>query len=309
MNITRFRKQLGLLRQPSLHVLLLFLLSGCATSNIASRYEALDKFVHAEEFRASSSQAEIVTRKFGKLFPDAYDASSLERQSAADLDWLFRAANVAAEYGAEGGTDSMVAAYEALQGRNEVSDFHRYYLYRAHMIDRSWDQANALADERPDDDVERIPVPSDLVPTGYSGPTVLEVHPNDMSLRRVPMSLGGGRRIVVAFHPNCHFSRNALEAIAGQVESTLLLGRLGVLVSPPESLIPLRDQAKWNRERPDLPMVTAYTTEEWEPFSFLQTPGFYFVDEGRIVGELVGWPADRKASEFLDAAREAGFVP
>jgi hypothetical protein len=126
------------------------------------------------------------------------------------------------------------------------------------------------------------------------------------ALREV--DLGNGNWMIVEVHPDCGFSRSALEYIRRNEEIVSGVPRDRVLWVVSQS----RGQAlpsmlRWNDSNPGMEMVLVYKNEDWpQGISFLEFPVFNFVRDGRVVKKVRGWPGDNQAELIREGARIFG---
>lgn len=122
------------------------------------------------------------------------------------------------------------------------------------------------------------------------------------------VDLGNGNWIIVEVHPDCGFSRSALEYIRRNEEIVSGVPRDRVLWVVSQS----RGQAlpsmlRWNDSNPGMEMVLVYKNEDWpQGISFLEFPVFNFVRDGRVVKKVRGWPGDNQAELIREGARIFG---
>jgi len=56
-------------------------------------------------------------------------------------------------------------------------------------------------------------------------------------------------------------------------------------------------------------MVLAYDYHEWPMIDRWYTPVFYFLRNGRLVSEVIGWPRAGRKTEIVAALQNVGLMP
>lgn len=122
------------------------------------------------------------------------------------------------------------------------------------------------------------------------------------------VDLGHGNWMIVEVHPDCGFSRSALEYIRRNEEivSGVPDDRVLWVVSQSRGQA-LASMLRWNDSNPGMEMVLVYKNEDWpQGISFLEFPVFNFVRDGRVVKKVRGWPGDKQAELIREGARILG---
>lgn len=113
-----------------------------------------------------------------------------------------------------------------------------------------------------------------------------------------------GVDIVVVAHPNCHFSRNAIDYIESSPALKKAFTKRTILVAPPLRDFDLRPFQRWNLEHKDFKIHPMFEFEEWHMVDEWATPIFYFMKNGRLEKKIVGWPKDNsQAVEIMSYLR------
>lgn len=121
------------------------------------------------------------------------------------------------------------------------------------------------------------------------------------------VNLMHGKWLIVEVHPDCGPSRSAMTYLSRhpEVMSNVPTGRVLFVVSQSRGQA-LPSVLEWNRENPRVPMVLSYHNRLWpKEITFLGTPVFNFLVDGKVVGRITGWPGDSRAT---DIQREAAQV-
>lgn len=139
-------------------------------------------------------------------------------------------------------------------------------------------------------------------------PTILRVveRGTPAVLSRQVLALNQGVKVIASVHPDCGFSRNAMEFIA---ESDGLLERLSnstIWVSRQEATSDLDAVIEWNENHEATEIGIAYLEDEWPEFIALyRTPVFYVLRDGNLVQRIVGWPGPEQGGVLRQALMAA----
>lgn len=200
------------------------------------------------------------------------------------------------------------AGFEALATRGIESPFDVKMLFNQFVAYRDFEKARSLAARYPSVDLEVLPrfAPSE---GEFHGPTVLELR-DDGIVSRVPAGLPDrGPYVVVAAHPLCHFSENAIRAIRQDTQVAGLFAGRTLWLMPQDGHMNLEEVRNWNTEFPDYAMRWAYQTSDWPMIKRWATPNFYFYRDGTLVETVIGWPEEGQRDALLAAFAKIGVVP
>lgn len=245
-------------------------------------------------------RARRMTEAFDRDLAAAYAPERLATASDEELEELFQAASRVVFY-AHGPAHAVLLqrTAQSLDARSTLTDEHRRDLYRAWVVTRQFDAANALARMHPGLQLQVLPaIPAaDVAGAGR----VVVWRPADdaeaLSAQAVEQDV---LRIVVLSHPRCGFSQRAIAAIEAD---PVLSARLGdaLWLAPPNGSLDLRDIQAWNRAHPGARLSYAVAMDDWPQFDSWATPVFHFMREGRVVATVTGWPREGRARELHEA--------
>lgn len=127
------------------------------------------------------------------------------------------------------------------------------------------------------------------------------------ALRREKIDLDDGKWIVGILHPNCRFSRKAMEALSTTETMRSLTDNWDYLwLADQQDLTPIDTLADWNRNAEFFELSVPYQKKTWpRSVDFSETPVFYFIKDGEVINELRGWPSDGQKELFKEAVRGA----
>ncbi len=247
---------------------------------------------------------EAFANNFGQV-----SASTLEQVSDDDLKAYFSASYLLAFHTKDIGDLALVqAAFEALATRRLERPFDVKMLYSQYVAHRAFELARSLVARYPEVEVEALPRFAQLEGE-FHGPTVLELG-DDGIVSRVPAGLPDrGPYVVVAAHPLCHFSENAIRAIRQDPQAAGLFAGRTLWLMPQDGHMNLEEVRDWNTEFPDYAMRWAYQTSDWPMIKRWATPNFYFYRDGTLVETVIGWPEEGQRDALLAAFAKIGVVP
>lgn len=238
-----------------------------------------------------------------------------EELSAQDLKYLYRAAYTAAFYGPHPEHARILRSVsEELAAREIGFDDEKWLPAGDHL------QAtlNVLLNARLFDAAEEFATSFGLGETGWrlanesqlskTRPSVLHVDSPAMPvvLSRRFVDINNGIKVIVSVHPECGFSRNAMEFIAKSKSLRKKLADKTVWVSRQSTTSDLDAVIDWNKDHNASVIEIAYREDRWPEFLALErTPVFYILRDGKLVQRIVGWPGPEQGDVLREALATA----
>lgn len=245
-------------------------------------------------------------RAFDDLFGDVSGAE-LERLGSEDVRFYLRAADILAFYTFDPRyLDEVEHAFKVLESRNSVGRADLSEMFSVYVEFRELERAAALVSRNPGFQHEPLPEYREIHRATATGPTVLSLD-EDGIVSRVPATFArSGPQVVVAAHPLCHFSEDAIRDIAKDTRlATLFAGRT-LWLMPQDRHLDVDAVRAWNREFPGYQMQWAYRTADWPTVKRWATPSFYFYRDGKLVETVNGWPEQGERDALLAAFAKIG---
>jgi len=252
----------------------------------------------AERFRR-------LTEFYRARFSGLQASSVRAAMSDEDLRALTLAAQLAVFYHHDGDIlDDAMADLRLLEDRGAARPGDIRAAYGLLVAGRRFEQARHFLAAHPDLDE---PEPPRLLRlrADASGAAEMRVGETDGTLEWSPVDVATLPRILVIGHPSCHFTRNAAHAIEADPELRALFVAQSKWLAPQDTGTDFTVFHRWNTEHPDLPMTIAYRAAGFPIIDHWATPTFYFLDRGRVVSKVIGWPRGGRREEILAAYREA----
>jgi len=270
------------------------------STDVARRLEQLEQFAAEDASRRADSVAPItalgapaVLQRYRDLFGERMDTAALKAQPRGDLLSLFDAAVVAANANPDAEAfDHLLLVHHELTARG--IDTRRTLdrsVLNAMLAARRFEQAGAFAAARPQLADSAIPLVVDKLGPGFQGRSVYDYDAAANTLTRRAVAYPAGTELLMVVGAGCHFSRNALQAIAAD---TALQARLRqanlMLITPPHAAIAFGFIADWNAAHPTLPIRIPAHAQEWQGIDVLGVPEFHVLKDGKVIGKQSGWP-------------------
>jgi len=120
-------------------------------------------------------------------------------------------------------------------------------------------------------------------------------------LHRQPAEVGAETSLVAVVSLHCGPSLRALRAIGDDPDLRRRLAPITQWLAPPEGMLDFAAWQRWNREHPDTQLLAVHRVGEWPWIESWATPQFYFLRQGKVVRQVVGW----KNEDGANALREA----
>ena len=228
--------------------------------------------------------------------------------TSGDLDLILRAAETAGLYAPEARfARDMTTIVEELSRRGDARKVHYTATYRMLVAVRDLAGARRIAEKFPAGKFEALPdVRAEREPEKGPGVWLPSADSNEVVQRHV--DVGAGPRIVVVSHPSCHFSRNAMPAIAADDVLGPIFRSHATWIAPQSGTLNLPVLQRWNREHPGFEVALAVRQSEWTFVDYWNTPTFYFLKDGAVVQKVIGWPKEGQRETLLAASRKAGML-
>lgn len=288
-------------------------------SAIQQRLDELNPPPSYFETDPSTRQLALVyNKRYGELFSRLQTPKNVAVFNSGDVQALFQAAQSAAFYTVDPRyVRDMQLDLSELQKRGVASQLQYNLLYREFIDTRQFSEAQAIARTHPADSFERYgglhpgekielvrekmaPVPDFHDATGpdLRTPTFLSLSSNGRELIRRSVRVDAPAQIIVTISPDCEFAQGGIQAIEADPTLRSIILNHTIWLIPPPATPTFESIARWNRSHPDVIMHLAYDMREWPMIDRWETPTFYFLRQGKLVGEVVGWHVDQVDGEL-----------
>ena len=239
----------------------------------------------------SEHRAHLISNAYAKLFKGVA-SMDLESVTSRDLHAMFMAAASVDFYET---TDAHLSDLRriivALEDRHDATAGEIEKFYAALFQGRKFEEMAAYYAKHQEAGLAK--------PIIYRGPmvgdvrhSVLKVAPAGNEVSGSQVDLDTGARILVVAHPLCHFTQNAMAAIESDPTLAKAFAQASVWVAPADRGVDLTPFQAWNGKHVGTPMSIAYAGTDWPEVRIWQTPTFIFLRDGKVTGEVIGWPKE-----------------
>ncbi len=278
------------------------------TSDIEQRYNTL----YSLENRLLKSDDS--TRTISTQFAESYDdmISSIQKPhkvgslATTDVQFLFTSASLAQFYSFNPKyVRDMQLDLNELHRRQVATQADYTDLYAALIGSRMFAEARRLEAKRP---LANGPIPDYRDDSSSGSLTDLVVGPHGTALTRQNVSLPA-TAIVVVVSPLCHFSQSAIRTIESDSTLRPIFRTHALWLVPPDDASTGFDTiADWNQSHPHEYMYSVYRIRDWPMIDRWETPTFYFVKNGKLAVEVVGWPGKGRKPEVVTALKRVNLL-
>lgn len=203
----------------------------------------------------------------------------------------------AAGYSCNGGDCAREAAANAPptgardRSRDAGSARPRRADYDTLMAAGLWERAVAVSPFAGDPDRTLVAAPPDGQPPAGQAVYWQLDHAQRRAMARA-VDLTRGRRVVVYATPGCGFCAQAIRAIGADPHLHALMREHSLWVSVPDINFRWSDFERWNAGAPGMPLHLLRERQHWPQRRFAAIPWFFLLEDGRVVGEHLGWLDD-----------------
>ncbi|MCD2519273.1 hypothetical protein LQ564_23510 [Massilia sp. G4R7] len=279
------------------------------TSDARTRLAQIERLRAQESERRNDPDSAMTTedearmeRRFIALFGEHVPQGALRALALGDLAPYFDAALIAAEGSADSlASRRLLAVYDEMRARG--IDTRRGFdatVLRRLIAARQFEQARAFAAAKPHLAGEVVPAVRDPLGAGFTGRSVYRYDAAANVLVREALPPPPGTELVMVVDAGCGFSAAALAALREDAGLRTRLQQAGlVLVTPPRSPFTAGFVGEWNASNPALPIRVPYDTREWSAVDVINVPRFFLLRDGKIVGQVWGWPREGNKAALL----------
>jgi hypothetical protein len=277
-------------------------------STLAGPFVALGKGDEARSALSDSRRAAALGADYEQAFAFARAPGQRESVGAADLELLFRAAEMTAFQTLERRhVQDMRDGLRELERRGTATRRHYLHLRATLIKARMLDEARELGLAHPELALEDLPEFRDAEGQIEGAPTEWVVAGDRPTLLRRSVDLRQGAQIVVVSHPACHFSRAAARAIEADPTLRSVFAARSHWLAPQDGDFDIEVIQRWNREHPIATTRLTVQREEWPMIDSWRTPTFYVLEHSEPIAKIEGWPSAGRRAELLAALRRVGL--
>ncbi|WP_454829844.1 hypothetical protein [Pseudoxanthomonas wuyuanensis] len=209
------------------------------------------------------------------------------------------------ESGSTASLSDMQTGLAALQSNGAARKNELQAMYQSLVASRRLEQAGNFLKLHPQASDAALP---QIRGEGNQGrPTVLRVDGGSGNRwRREVADSDSPQRIIVAAGLGCHFSHDAFEAL--QQDPTLgpIFAQHALILFNHRSTLDADAYRSWQARYPLFIPAVAWQDNDWPPLD--ATPTFYFLQSGKVVETVTGWPGDETIAKLQAALRKIGLA-
>lgn len=184
--------------------------------------------------------------------------------------------------------------------RDEIEDADLQRLHNNLVDWRDFAEARAI---RRQHSAIAFKVPPEVVSGSHeadsSGHWVYEIDATHHRIIETPLKFAKGIHVVALIHPGCPHSRRAITALSEDVELRAAIAGNVTWLSSPDSIRHFPHFQEWNRAHPDFQIVVPVDPWGWDFIDVWGFPIFLVLDDGKLVEQWQGWPADNTTHDKL----------
>lgn len=268
------------------------------------------------ELVSMADQLDSSTHAITQIYAQRFSAMQTDAQrrvlSGRDVEFLFRAATLVFQLTHHPTyIDDMRADFSELQRRHLVDRPHASDLFDALILSGNANEARALQARYPL--IERGSVPvmktASRIRPGNPSLWIVNTERGKRELVRYPFNIRARAQIIVLASTSCHFSELAAQAIEADPALREVFRENAQWVAPASDLTGFDAIAAWNEAHASSRLGVIHDDGELPMVERIETPTFYFLDHGRVVDTVVGWPrggnieALRRGLRMIDLLR------
>ncbi|QJD69451.1 hypothetical protein HG421_18275 [Xanthomonas campestris pv. badrii] len=221
---------------------------------------------------------------------------------------IFEVANAASFYTGDSRiTEDQVKALAALERFHASQPHDVVQTYRALLAARDFAAAKGFFAHHADGLPHPPPEVVEPIAVAAGLPSELRIAPHGRRLLHVASHIDAGRLIIVVADPLCPYTQRAMAAIGQDPALNAVMRSHSKWIAPPSRQDDFSVFAAWNERYPQQQMSLAFRKSDWPMLTQWATPIFYFMDAGRVIDTVAGWPAQGHRAELLAAAKRIGL--
>lgn len=281
-----------------------------AQPSIKEQFDKYWKLIQGSDVGFGERRSLLAAREYDKFFAPKQNATDIEAINNDDLRLLFRAAGLATFYTFDiKYSRDMSLDLAEMEKRHSASKLDYQDMYEALVNTRMFTAARKFYEAHPSVAPKSLPGYRDEVAVANNEtPTILVVSTDKREMIRRSVDLDASSRIVIFVDPLCHFSANFLHAIEPYPKLNDVLKRNAIWIAPPDGVLHFDTLQKWDRAHPEQHINIMYELKEWQIIKAIQVPTFYFLQHGKVVTTVVGWPQGGNVEKLRAALKKIGLL-
>jgi hypothetical protein len=200
----------------------------------------------------------------------------------------------------------MRQVFDELQRRQLATPTMRQQMLDGYTRARMFDDARKFA--AGPDNAGLKPLPTlRLESSAEKSLTLWRVQDAGQTLVRHDFNLTDRPVLIVLAPPGCGFSRKAAKDIAKEGDLFELMARHSIWLMPQSEIPDASALNVWSTSQSGWPRELIHLNSEWPFIDFNLSPGFYFLENGKVISHVQGWPGQEKLAELREGFRKIGI--
>jgi len=113
-----------------------------------------------------------------------------------------------------------------------------------------------------------------------------------------------GAEIVVFFDPKCHFSNNLMKSVESNQYFKKNFSNYSTWIQVPNASLSYDSLLAWKLKHPSFKVVSAANRTDFKAFDLRAIPVIYFMEDGKVMKEIRGWPQEGRGEELEQAIKK-----
>jgi hypothetical protein len=284
--------------------ILLVLACACAGPQMRAQRNAERTLALENNQRMSPEQRVPRLLKLADKFTyEEFASAKLANYAADTLKLLLQSLNSASFYtnGAQPYLSWQERVFEEMAARKIQDSGDIEDLFHKYLAARMFDRAKALRARFPSANLWKVPEIVESNDAGGGRYKVFDISDDAQTATVKYLPVGMGPKIVIAAIGGCPVTARALKYAQTDKDMLRALQANGFIVT---KRFEPAGVAFMNSKTSAARLYVAYTVKDWPGFDFSRSPTFYFLKDGKILHEFVGWGDDGEAVRDFNKGME-----
>lgn len=167
------------------------------------------------------------------------------------------------------------------------------YLYKGLINSRMFSKAKKLTEEHPISGFKPITPEVKNLKLKSNTAVIYEYDESSKNLLKTLFTFAKGKEVIVIATPNCQFCLNAVKDIKSEKVILNILAKKSRWLIPPDGSVYFNQAIQWNVHNPKIRMSLIDKFDYFPNEDYWGTPTFYFLENGKVIDKLSGWPKDK----------------
>lgn len=202
----------------------------------------------------------------------------------------------------------LTRVFNGLEEKGWANDKTIELMHRFYLTIRDFDEARVFRRKHPQ---HGLPAPPPIIPMSSIPPddarTVLAFLNSGLALQRETVNIDTGAKVIVIADPQCHFFRDAVDAIDSDQRLSEAMNKAAIWLTTPFKSLTDGAVFDWNQREPAYAFRYVEYKSDWPEMNAWGSPTFYFFRDGRLMKKVAGWAMNEREHEEQMEALRAGL--